>query len=128
MVKHLDPGASSPLEHKGIEELGENMNNLGSVSSAFRWAGREPARERIEAEELISSLTERDQTLEQLGLMRLVIWFLGLIALFALLILLLQGIGMISLPSGLVIALLGSLLSGVLGLLAVLVKYLTRGS
>lgn len=126
MGKKTEPDTLSPLERAKAEVEGLNQTNPGAYRSTVRWTSPWAHKERIEAEEIIRSLTEREQSQAKSGLFRLVAWHLAFLANFALLILLLYGAGVIKLPTALVFAVVGPLLSGVLGLLGLLVKHLTR--
>lgn len=126
MGKKLEPDTLSPFETEKAEVEELNQTNQGAYRSTVRWISSWDHKERIEAEEVIRSLTERDESQAKSGLLKLVAWLLALLANFSLLILILYGAGVIKLPTALVFAVVGPLLSGVLGLLGLLVKYLTR--
>lgn len=126
MGNKLDPEPLTPLENPEAEAQAPNSPTLGSYTGTVRRFAKEPLKERIEPEEIIRSLTERDQSLAVISFRRLVTWQLTFLATFALLILLLYGLGVVKLPTALVFAVVAPLLSGVLGLLGLLIKPMTE--
>jgi hypothetical protein len=125
MGNKMEPKPSEPREMDPTEVTGLNRT-LGLYSRTFRRNPLRPAKERIDAEEIIKSLTVREEKHARGDLSRLITWQLSVLANFALLILLLNGLGTIRLPTWLIVAVIVPLLSSVLGLLGLLVKHLTH--
>jgi hypothetical protein len=125
MAKEPEPKTLARLKGD-TEPEGEGLIKLSQEKqpATVRWTVPEDQRDKLEAEAIIRSLTEREHGLSVAASQRQVIWLLSGLAYFALLIILLLGLGIVTLQTAVVIALIGPLLSGVVGLLTILVKRL----
>ena len=123
MSNILDPDPSAGTQ--GDPRIGiMGPESSGSFPSAVRWTVPARFKDKLEAEEVIRCLTERDHESAFDSLKRLIVWHLAGLAYFALLIVLLYGLGIVTLPTAFLFIVVGPLLSGVLALLGTLVKLL----
>ncbi len=109
-------------EHEGEGLTKQNQERPATVG----WIVPENKKDKLDAEEIIGSLITEERRRGQMAVVKLAIWLLSGLAYSALLIIVLLGLGTITLPTALVFALVGSLLSLVVGLLRILVKYLSQ--
>lgn len=127
MAKDPEPTLLARLADEA-QPTGERFSKKeqGVGNTAVRRTSQRVEKEKVEAEEIIRSLTERERGMAVMSLIRLTIWLLSGMAFFALLIVFLLGLGVITLPTALVLAVISPLLSGVVALLGILVKFISR--
>lgn len=139
-LKHTDPVAArkgfdmsnklDPDPAKGPREVTPPEIRITGQNpfepSIVRWTVPGHFRETLEAEQIIRSLTEREHEHANDSLKKLVVLLLGGLGFFALVLVLLLGLGLITMPTAFLFAVLGPFLSGILALLGVIVKHLGK--